>query len=68
MYEGNDMLLTRLATEDGLADWAGHDPRRPSDLHAGWAELLDAVVAQDRIPEHAVVHLEYGVEVVRGAT
>jgi creatinine amidohydrolase len=25
-------------SEDGLAEGPGDDPRRPSDLHAGWAE------------------------------
>jgi mycofactocin system creatininase family protein len=34
--EGRPVLA--WPSEDGLADWAGHDPRRPSDLHAGWAE------------------------------
>ena len=33
--EGRPVLA--WPSEDGLADWAGHDPRRPSDLHAGWA-------------------------------
>jgi mycofactocin precursor peptide peptidase len=34
--EGHPMLA--WPSEDGLADWAGYDPCRPSDLHAGWAE------------------------------